>query len=432
MKAAATIPAEHLWPRQRKAALILIGLMGLVLVASTLWKKYFLSTNPASRIITVERLVEAGTFAHITPTDTTPFEPSIDVIKVGDNIYSSKPANYPLLMAGESLAMKAVTGWEFYAHRRDYVRMLTLVNQVLPYLLFLWVAFLFLRGYTQDGWTLNFMLLALGLGSLPFAYATSINNHTVSAIALFITFYGVHKVLHGQWTGWRPHLGMGLLLGFACSIELPAGAFAAAFLALLLRHNWRMGLWTLLGLLLPLIPMLVVFKIISGTWQPFYLQGKLYRFEGSYWQKPGGLDQLRENKLVYLFHITLGYRGLFALTPLLALGVWGMVRHFLSGRQGDRLLWWGAAVGIGAMFIFVWLRTYNYGGDCIGMRWMIPAMPFLLWMAWPVVQHLGRTWQGKALCIVLLLIGLPPVSEALIHDAFILGPWQEAWGQLFR
>jgi hypothetical protein len=427
-----TTTADQLWRRQRKVALILITLMGLVLIASTLWKKYFLSTNPASRIITVERLVEAGTWAHITPTDTTPFEPSIDVIKVGDNIYSSKPPNYPLLMAGESFAMKALTGWEFYAHRRDYVRMLTLVNQVLPYLLFLWVAFLFLRAYTQDSWTLYFMLCALGVGSLPFAYASTINNHTVSAIALFISFYGVHGVLRGQWSGWRVHLGIGLLMGFACSVELPAGAFAATFLGLLLRKDWRMGLWTLLGLLLPLIPTLVVFKIISGTWQPFYTQGKLYRFEGSYWQKPQGLDGLHENKLLYLFHITLGHKGLFALTPLLALGVWGMVTRFLSGRQGERLLWWAVALGTAALFLFVWLRTHNYGGDCIGMRWMIPAMPFLLWMAWPVVQDLGRSWKGRAVCIALLLLGLPPVSEALIHDAFIKGPWQEAWGELFR
>jgi hypothetical protein len=184
--------------------------------------------------------------------------------------------------------------------------------------------------------------------------------------------------------------------------------------------------------LLPLVPMMIVFKIISGTWQPFYLQGSLYRFEGSYWQRPEGLDTLRENKLVYLFHMTLGRRGLFVLTPLLALGLLGLVTHFLNGRQGDRLLWWAAAFGAFGIFLFVWLRTYNYGGDCIGMRWMIPTMPFLLWMAWPVVQQLGRHWIGRVACIALLLIGLPSVVEALVHDAFIKGPWQEAWGELFR
>lgn len=418
--------------RQRKVAITIIVLSGLILVASTLWKRYFLSTNPASRIITVERLIEAGTFAHITPTDTTPFEPSIDAIKVGDNLYSSKPPNYPLLMAAEAMVMKGVTGWEFYDHRRDYVRMLTLVNQVLPFVLFLWVSFLFLRESTHNSWTLYYMLLALGLGSLPFAYASTINNHTVAAVVFFMAFYLVHLILHHGEGRWWVYLVTGLLLGFGVSVELPGAAFAAAFLALLFWHNWRKALWALLGTLLPFIPTFVVFKLISGSWKPFYFQGNLYRYEGSYWKNPQGFDLLHEPKHIYLFHILVGYKGIFAMTPVLLLGVWGAVRHFLRGPVMKRLPWWAVMAAIFAVFLFVWLRTYNYGGDCIGLRWMIVTMPFLTFMAWPIVESLGRSWYGRAFCIGLLLLGLPPVSEALIHDAFIKGPWQEAWGAFFR
>jgi hypothetical protein len=421
-----------LFQKQRRIAVYLILAMGMILVASTLWKRYFLSTNPASRIITVERLLEAGTFAHWSPNDSTPFERSIDVIKVGDKVYSSKPPNYALLMTAESAVIKGVTGWGFYPHRRDYVRILTLVNQVIPFLFMLYVVFLFLREFTQNNWTLYFMLLAMGLGSLPFAYASTINNHTVAVYLFVFGFYWVYQLTHKRkGKGWE-YLLLGVILGFAVSIELPGAAFAAGLIFLLARHNWRKTLWVLVGILIPFIPMLVVFKLISGSWKPFYFQGDLYRFEGSYWKKPEGLDALNEGKLKYLFQILVGYKGIFMVTPLLALGLWGAIKHLLRKGNPMAATWWTMMAGIVAVFLFVWLRTKNYGGDCIGLRWMIVAMPFLMLMAWPVVERLGRSWLGKGVCILLLLLALPHVYEALLHDAYINGWLQELWGALFR
>jgi hypothetical protein len=310
--------------------------------------------------------------------------------------------------------------------------MLTFVNQVVPYLFMLYVFFIFLREFTRDSWTLYFLVLAMGIGSLPFAYAPTINNHTVSAFIFMFSWYWVYRLtvkVDGKW--WQ-YLLLGVLMGLGVSTELPGAAYAGAFGILLLMHDWKKSLWTLLGGLLPFIPMMIVFKVISGSWKPFYFQGDLYRFEGSYWTKPEGLDAIKESKLSYLFNILVGYKGLFFMTPVLVLGVVGWFR--LLKCKGDAIWghWVALAAATFAVFLFVWLRTYNYGGDCIGLRWMIVAVPFMTFAAWPVVESLGKSWTGRIFCIVLLLFGLPGVLEALVHDAFIKGPWQEMWGNLLR
>ena len=409
----------------------IIGIMFLILLLSVFEKRSRLSTNPLSRINSVERLVEKGTWAHLAPGDTTPFPQSIDIIKVDGRVYSSKPPTYPLVMAGESLAMKAVTGMEFYPHRVDYLRMLLLVNQVFPYLIMLWVAFLFLRDFTENVWTINFMLLALSIGLLPFGYAPSINNHTVSAVLFFIAFYLVYRITRKGDTRWWLAIAIGLMCGYAVSIELPGGVFAAWYFFLLLRHDWKLAGIALACMILPMLPAFYVYHEISGHYKPFYLQGELYRFEGSYWKNPGGMDALKETKIAYIFHTLFGRKGLFLTTPLFLLSLIGLGNIIKGGDQKMRLEWLGIAGGILAIFYFVWTRTTNYGGECIGMRWFIPFMPLLMLMAWPVVNRLEKTFWGRVLAGFLLLLSIPWNLEALWIEAFIRGGLQIAWENLF-
>lgn len=405
--------------------------MFLILLLSVFEKRSRLSTNPRSRINSVERLVEKGTWAHLAPGDTTPFPQSIDVIRVGDRVYSSKPPNYPLLMTGESLAMKAVTGMEFYPHRVDYLRMLLIVNQVLPYLLMLWVAFLFLRDHTENVWTINFMLLALSIGLLPFGYAATINNHSVSAVLFFVAFYLVYRITRKGDDQWWMAAVVGLMSGFAVSIELPGGVFAAWYFFLLLRHNWKLAGIAFVGMVLPFIPTFYVYHEISGSYKPFYLQGHLYRFEGSYWKEPSGMDALREPKLVYIFHSLLGRKGLFSTTPLFFLSLFGLRHIIKEGKPKMRMEWLGIIAGMLAIMYFIWTRSTNYGGECIGMRWFIPFMPLLMVMAWPAVDRLGQSFRGRVICGFLLLLSIPWNVEALWIEAFIRGGLQDAWEVFF-
>jgi hypothetical protein len=406
-------------PKTPRSLLWMIAAIGVLLLVSTFWKRGRLGDNARSRFITVERLVERHTWAHVAPGDTTPFPLSIDAVKVGERLYSSKPPLYPMVMAGQAKVLKAVTGWNFYEHRKDYLRYLILLNQILPYLLMLYVAVRFLLRFTQDRWTLHFMLLAMSVGLLALGYTPEINNHSPAACWLFIACYMVYRVWTGEERRWWMMGLLGLVMGYMMALELPALAFGVILWVLVMVRHWKGGLLALAGMLLPIIPSLMVFHTISGEWKPFYMQGELYRYEGSYWSQPRGSDLLREPQGVYFLKTLFGVKGLFFVTPLFLLPVMQVVPWVRRRVQGLAPVLKWLVIGIVLVVGYIGLRTHNYGGDCIGMRWHIVFMPLLMFMGWPVVEWMGRSIFGRVVCGVLLGLSMLQVGVALYEDCFI-------------
>lgn len=406
-------------------ALVAVYVAAVVLLVFTLTRVRN-TTNTRSRIITVERLVERGTMAHVAPGDTTPFELSIDAVQIDGRMYSSKPPVYPLVMAGQSWVVKHLTGWHFYPHRKSYIRILTLMNQVLPFVVVLLLALLMASHYTRDLWVLTMLVLTLSVGSLAFGYAVTINNHTPAALALFGCLFLVWQLVYrGQDGLWR-YLLFGLLAGFAAATDLPGLALAGGMWLVLLRHNWRMALPAAVLMVLPLLVTVLVFHDLTGSFKPLYIQPEYYQFEGSYWLNPEDHDTLREPKWLYLFHITFGHNGLFSLSPVLLLGVAGLVWLLRQRQMPERPLAALLALGMAAIFLFIWLKTSNYGGYCIGTRWFIVFMPLLGLMSLPALTWLSTRLWGRALAVALLLLSTPAVIQALYHDGFIRS-FLEAW-----
>lgn len=418
------------WKQWRWSFLLIFALFLLMLVF-LIRKHDRLTTNPRSRIITVERLLEAGTFEH--PADQTPttFEPTIDRIMVDGKYYSSKPPNYPLLMALQASVVRAVTGWNFYEHRTDYLRYLVILNQILPYILLLLIAFYWLRDYTSDRWTLNFMLLALSIGLLPYGYAVTINNHSVAAIFFFLAFYLLYRIRIKKDGRFLWYALIGALAGFAVTIELHAGVFLLWFLILLFLQNWKFALGALGIAVLMYLPSLIVYHEITGSWEPTYLQGGLYRVDGGYWTRPEGWDAVREPKFIYLLNTLFGHHGLFTLTPLLLLGPIALFRSWRKKKEFFPMAYTGILVGILIVIWFIVSRTHNYGGHSIGLRWYIVFMPLLMFAAWPLVLDLGKRLWGRLLCAFLLLLSIPWNLEAMVHEAYIQGSFEKIWVGLF-
>jgi hypothetical protein len=106
------------------------------------------------------------------------------------------------------------------------------------------------------------------------------------------------------------------------------------------------------------------------------LNNALKTFKGFHFRNPGDIDGLREPKHIYAFNVLLGHHGLFSMTPLYIFGLWELIRSLRHRRYfAESLVSAGAVLAFLCFFIF---RSRNYGGWCVGMRWLVPIMPILL------------------------------------------------------
>ncbi len=369
--------------------------------------------NVASRYWTVQRLVDDGTMEH-------PDAWSIDTVRIDGRYYSSKPPNYSLILAGEAWVVKTLTGMPVGEHERFYLTYLVFVSQVVPYCLMLWLGARFVAELTEERWERAYAMAALSFACLPFGYAVTLNNHTPTAIFLFVVLVLVVRARERMRRGIA--FTIGCLCGLAFTFELTAGAFAAAFMALVAYRDRRMIGWALCGALLPIVPTLATYYVISGKPLPFYAQKELYDYAGSYWNSPKSLDALNEPKLVYGFQALFGLRGLFSLTPIGILALVGMIREVRNRglMAGEMLAIGGASLTVIAYIIST---TNNYGGAAMGMRWFAQFGPLWAIAAIPVAGDMLRNNRGRLLALFLLALSCDIVVESLIRSAFKNGGW---------
>lgn len=399
------------------------------------FSKHRLSTNPLSRFVTVERLVEAGTLAH----DGSPLPMSVDTIVVDGKRYSTKPPNYSLLLAAEAWVLRVASGWSVASAQRFYLWALVALNQVLLYAAMLWVVRRWVRELTDDTWAQSVVLLGASFGCLAYGYAVTLNNHTPTAALLLLAGYLVYRLRHhhGDPQSGDPTSGRlgrsaiptaavaGLLASLATTFEMTAGAFAAVMGLLLLR--WRPRLFAAYGLasLLPLVPMFWTYYHVSGSVVPFYFQKNLYEYAGSYWNNPSGWDALSEPKWKYAFHALLGHHGWLSLTPFYFFGLAGAA---LCVRQRGRLAAEALALGVGTLAIigFIIIATHNYGGITTGMRWFALFGPLWMLAAAPALARISARRRLRWLVYVALAVSMAATLEVMIHSAFHYGGWPSA------
>lgn len=150
-----------------------------------------------------------------------------------------------------------------------------------------------------------------------------------------------------------------------------------------------------------------------------------YDYRGSYWQtKRTGVDKGEPSRWVYAFHVLVGHRGIFSLTPIWLLSVAGAF-SFIRQRQPAWSLF-GAMV---ILLTVVCLAFYigrprmdrNYGGVCCGFRWMFWFIPLWLLCLVPAAQRLLRSRTGRVIALVLLLVSVFSAAYASSD------PWSHPW-----
>jgi hypothetical protein len=367
--------------------------------------------------------------------------------------YSSKPPLLPTLIAGEYWLLKHTLGWSITQQRGEVVRTILLMTNGLLFIVYLILLARLVERFGTTDWGRLYVLAAGCFGTFLTTFAVTLNNHTVAACSALFALYPVLQVWYGGKRSAGLFLTAGLFAGFTAVNELPATAFAAALLLLLLyRAPGRTLLLFIPAAALPVAAALATNYFALGQLRPAYGEfgGPWYEFQGSYWKiDPGqirhGIDWAyqTESRGIYALHLLIGHHGIFSLSPIFLLTaagtIYGLVgRHKPLGptngsepgqQQKDRpqlrmvaLLTLLLSVVVLTFYIaLVNDRNRNYGGWTSGLRWLLWLTPLWLLTMLPVADWLaGRRW-GRGLAYLLLGVSVLSVS----YPAW--NPWRHPW-----
>lgn len=386
---------------ERRNVDVVVMLLLFVLASQlyALTEKKVSNANTASRLATVESLVDYGTFY----IDQSRFRKTVDKVKLDGHLISDKPPMLPVATAGIYWLLKNIFDIGFANNTGRVVFYLSFATMGLPLLLALWLLWRSIRKWDTDSLSQLATWMAVAFGCLGVGYAVNLNNHTPAMACLLVAYV---TTTAARESGRNLHFAAaGLFLGLLPTVDFPAAAFSAGFLLVLLENDWKRTL--LVASPFALVPILAQFYltyISTGSLVPLYARTELQFFPGSYWYTPQGIDALDEPKWVYLWHMTFGHHGLFTMTPLLGFGFVGLVQVL---RERANPLWrdaWIALVGFAVLFAFYFVRTKNYGGVCVGFRWMISAMPLvLLFVANTSERYQHRRWYWPLFGISLMI-----------------------------
>lgn len=375
-------------------------------------------TNAASRLATVDSLVHRGTFS----INQSAFRFTVDRVKIGDDYYSSKPPLLPTLGAAVYWVYHQLTGRELRTSHRVTVPHLIYVLIFLPHLALLIFFYLFLRIWIQNSVAIAVSLFVFAFNYLGTGWAISLNNHTPAAAALFISFYYAFLIRRKD-SSKRSHWALaGFFGGLAPTLDIPAILFSGGIFLYLLSFDPKLTLKRFFPfLMIPLLGNAFLTYLATGSPVPVYFRKELYRYPGSFWTltKKPGLDGLREPKDVYLFHMLFGHHGVFVMTPILLFALWSLVKSFAK-NQRYRL----EAFLIGGLFSILVVayafKTRNYGGNCVGFRWLLFPVPLLfLFVARWIQDHL-KSKTAWAFGLVFFVIGGLNMTDALQN------PWRHS------
>lgn len=153
-----------------------------------------------------------------------------------------------------------------------------------------------------------------------------------------------------------------------------------------------------------------------------------YEYPGSYWLKQNQgrslVDQGERNPWKYLFHLLVGHHGVFVLTPVWLLSVWGLVACLRRPDSRYRVLAAGIVLVSVVLFAFYVARPYedrNYGGVCSSPRWFFWLAP--LWLA-GMIPALDRMKGKTGWMIFACLLLAASAASAFSASA---NPWVHPW-----
>ncbi len=409
-------------------------------------RRPFLSANDRSRWCTVRALVEEemripGAPYAIDKVIEEQGWDTIDMVKHDGHLYSSKPPLMATLVAGPYWVIHRLTGQTLGTQPYAIGRLLLIVVNVVPMVLYFWVLGKLLERVGQTDWGRLFTMAAAAFGTFLTTFAVVLNNHLWAAVCTAVALYAASRVWLDGRRQWPYFAAAGFFGALMAAEELPALAlFAPMAIALL----WKAPRQTVLAFVPAALVVAAAFFatnwIAHRSLRPPYMHRSqtdpsdnwyVYTYQRggrqltSYWQNPKGLDAGEPSRAVYALHVLVGHHGIFALTPLwllsaVGLGVW-LVRPPEKGLRHLALAIAGVSAVVLAFYILRPQIDRNYGGTTSGLRWAFWMAP--LWLAALVPAADRMSGRGWARWLAAAALALSALSAA--YPTW--NPWTHPW-----
>jgi hypothetical protein len=304
----------------------------------------FISPNELSRVLLTRAIVEDGTMrldAQVARSGE-----FSDLAKFDGHYYSDKAIGTSLL------AVPFYWSWfHLFGPLNDFFSVLLCRLFVVTLPAIGLAAFLLRR------WQSPLAVLAMFLGSVVLPQSLSFTGHVPMTVLIVIV---AELVLEARPRSHRFYLLMGALTGAAIVIDYTAALFAVLLAAHLM---WKRTGWLYLAGVAAVASVVLIYNAMhfAGPFDPAYHHMIGARDQAN---RAGALLGAGLPRLDALWGLTFGkMRGLFLLSPFLLACV----------RRRDFAMVIAAAYLLAAAAIPDW-----HGGWCLGSRYLVPAVPFLL------------------------------------------------------
>ena len=447
-------------PRSSVYALLTLVAVGLIAgrLASTTTQT--IRANDRSRWCTVRALVHDGTYAigrrTILPDGTYRDEGIIvergwgTLDKVLDPethiYYSDKPPLFPTAVAGVYWVVRKVTGWSIIDDQLAVVWSVLVVVNLVPFVLYCLLLGRMVERFGLTGRGRLYVFVAGCFGTFVTTFQVVLNNHTPATCAAMAVLYYVtggrrldsgHRLLRCTLAGF--------FAGIVAACDLPATTLLVCVSVWAVRqHGLRAGLAAVGAGALPVAAWLLTNYLAIGQLRPAYAHegSAWYLYDGSLW-RVGPLDGIDragevEGKFDYAANLILGHHGIFSLTPIFALAIWGFFNSFRrpqtvatepptgpADRSGQRFLThiiWVTILLTVVVCLFYVSRSSNYGGVGVGLRWFLWLTPLFLVSMLPTADELCESRTGRILAGCVLIVSVFSASY-YATDPWSHHPW---------